>query len=243
MKYWKSAGLLLSLLSGNAMAEGHWGVGVIGIWQDQGYKNISSTTTVVPAVLYQSDKLMWMGPQLNYKFWEANGVEFRAHAQYRFDGFDADEDALFEGMEDRDGALDIGLGMRYKTSVGVFGLTFLQDVTNTHEGNEISADYRYPIRYQGHMFSPYIAMSYSSKALTDYYFGVRESEVRADRAFYEGDATVNVEAGVNTIWSIADQQQIIANLSYTAYGSEIKDSPLVDGSGNLSLLVGYVYRF
>lgn len=243
MKYWKSAGLLLGLLSGNAMADGQWGVGVAAIWQDQGYKNISSTTTVVPAVVYQSDDILWMGPQFSYKFAQTNDLEFRAHAQFRFDGFDADEDVLFEGMEDRDGALDLGISMRYNTEIGNFTATFLNDVTGTHKGHEISAEYSYPMRIKGHMITPFVSTSYLSDDLVDYYFGIRQNEVRTDRAFYLGDATMNVRAGVNTLWSVAESQQIIANLSYTAYGSEIKDSPLVDGSGNLSLLVGYVYLF
>lgn len=243
MKVWKVASLVLGVMSTNAHADGQWGVGVAAIWQDQGYKNINSTTNVVPALFYRSEDIMWMGPQFSYRFAELEGIEFRAHAQFRFDGFDADEDPLFDGMEDRDGALDIGLGMRYQTQVGTLGMTLLHDVTSTHEGHEISAEYSYPIRYQAHMFTPFVSAAYLSNDLVDYYFGVRSNEVRDNRGFYQGDSTVNVRVGVNSLWEVAERQQVIANLSYTAYGTEIKNSPLVDGAGNVALLVGYVYLF
>ncbi|MEM0911797.1 MAG: MipA/OmpV family protein, partial [Pseudomonadota bacterium] len=82
-----------------------------------------------------------------------------------------------------------------------------------------------------------------SDDLVDYYYGVRQSEAILNRPFYLGESTTNVTLGINSNWQWDRQNRFVANLSVTALGSEIEDSPLIDASTNVQFILGYLYVF
>ena len=103
-------------------------------------------------------------------------------------------------------------------------------------------DRRFPI---GNRFSltPSATAIWLDKKYADHYYGVRLGEVRADRPAYTADSTLNFELALRADYMISKKQFAFIGFEYTALGSEIKDSPLTDRSGESAVMLGYLYRF
>jgi outer membrane protein len=220
-----------------------WSLGVAVISSDQGYVDVGTETKLVPAVGIQYGNFSLLGPQASYKMFGNDQLEISAIGNLRFDGYEAEESDIFKGMEDRDMSFDAGIEAEIDTSFGEFGLGIVHDITSTHKGFELSASYGIPMMFKNGRVMLYVAANYQSEDLANYYYGVQQNEATSSRAFYEVDATTNLEIGIGSTWLFDNKHFIKADISYSAYGSDIKDSPLVDKSGQAQILVGYAYVF
>lgn len=220
-----------------------WSLGIAAISSDQGYVDVGTETNIVPIIGIQYGNFSLLGPRASYKIFTSDQFEISAIGNLRFDGYEAADGEIFTGMEDRDMSFDAGIEAEIDTSFGEFGLGLVHDVTSTHKGFELSASYGVPFMFENGRVMPYIAANYQSEDLADYYFGVQQNEATSSRAFYQLDATTNIEIGIGSDWMFNNKHYIKADISYASYGSDIKDSPLVDKSGEAQILVGYAYVF
>lgn len=220
-----------------------WGIGIGAIAQDQGYVDISTETNVIPVIYYQSENFQLLGPNFSYQLYQQDDFSFELAGQYRFDGFKPEDGDIFAGMEERKGTFDLGFGFDYESDFGDFSVKLLADAGGEHKGNEISIGYSKDFRFERAVLTPYVNATRMNADLIDYYYGVRTSEVTDSRHFYQGESTTNFEFGARYQWQYDQNHSILFDAAYTAYGSAIKDSPLVDGSGSLRVILGYVYVF
>lgn len=226
-----------------AHADYQWGLGIGGMIENQGYTDIGTETTVIPMIYLQTEKLRIYGPTINYQLASLGDLDFSIAGQYRFDGYDADDGDIFKGMDDRTGTFEIGFSLNYGTEFGDLSFDALTDIGSEHDGYEVSLAYSKPFMFDPFMVEPFVRISMQSEDLVNYYYGVRENEITDYRAFYEADSTTNAEIGVRTNWRVGKRHNLLMILSYTAFGSEIKDSPLVDKSGGGTFILGYTYAF
>ncbi|WDE08558.1 MipA/OmpV family protein [Thalassomonas viridans] len=243
MKLITYAVLLAAVTSGNVFAESRWGLGLGASTGDKGYVDVGNETNAIPIIYFESENFQLLGPNFGYKLLSFDDLEFSFVGQYRFDGYEEDDGDIFAGMEERSGALDLGLAVDYATEFGDFSLQFVTDATSEHEGNELSLTYAKSYNFGSYQLKPYVTFSRLSEDLVDHYYGVRATEATASRAMYLGESTSNVELGIQSSWQVGKHHNFIGYASYTAYGSEIKDSPLIDKSGNLNFILGYMYVF
>ncbi|OHU85032.1 MULTISPECIES: MipA/OmpV family protein [Pseudoalteromonas] len=220
-----------------------WGVGIAAIAQDQGYIDIGNETILVPVLAIQYGNFSLLGPRANYKIIDTDNYEISLTGHLRLDGYEADDADFYAGMEDRDMSFDMGVSAELDTDFGEFGLELIHDLTSTHEGYEVSVSFGTPIRFEKGTVKPYISASYESEDLVDYYYGVSATEARINRPLYQGDGSVSYEIGVSSDWFFGKHHMLKADVSYTSYASEIKDSPLIDKSGYAQIILGYVYVF
>ena len=75
----------------------------------------------------------------------------------------------------------------------------------------------------------------------DYYYGVRATEVRPDRAAYTGRATQQLELGLRS-YALSQKSMLFVGLSANRLGSAAADSPLVERRYTGSLFAGWFYR-
>ncbi|WP_282145875.1 MipA/OmpV family protein [Alteromonas stellipolaris] len=236
-------GLLSILAAAPAHSESKWGLGIGGVAQDNGYVDLGSEVNLLPVFYYEVGDFYLLGPQFGYEFGSLSNFEFSLVGGIRFDGYEAEDADVFEGMEDRSGSIDIGLEIEYESDYGDFSFEYLADAGSEHKGNEISFKYSLPFIFESSVITPFISVTHQSEDLVDYYYGVRDSEVTDNRALYKGEATSNVEFGIDSTWMFGKHHRVVGNLSYAMLGDEIKDSPLVENSNSLSLVFGYLYVF
>ncbi|WP_088329749.1 MipA/OmpV family protein [Lacimicrobium sp. SS2-24] len=226
-------------------AETQWGVGVGAIVQNEGYVQAQTETHVIPFVTYRSEHFYVVGPKLGYHLYrDKQRPDITVIGQFRFDGFEIEDSAYFSGMEERDVAFDMGLEVKYRTSLGQLSGYYLKDVTGAHEGSEAGISYAYPIPFSRQLrLTPSVTLSRLDGNLVDYYYGVRQQESTIQRPFYQGNQTTNVSVALNMLWQLTSKHSLIGNVQYSHFGDEIKNSPLIEDNGSLGVVAGYIYAF
>ncbi|MFQ6556485.1 MipA/OmpV family protein [Pseudomonas sp. Lb2C1-1] len=88
-----------------------------------------------------------------------------------------------------------------------------------------------------------VTAMWQDKKNVDYYFGVRDSEARIDRAAYEGKPALNSEFGLRGNDMFDQHHSLLLAIKATRLAREIKGSPQADSSTENSALFGDLYRF
>ena len=98
---------------------------------------------------------------------------------------------------------------------------------------------------QGRIFRlvPSIGVKYQSKSMVDYYYGVRDNEVRFGRSAYEPGGAWDPFARAVFTCGISEKLILVTMLGVEALGSGIRKSPVVDESYTLGAAAGITYRF
>lgn len=214
------------------------------------YKHVESlsslenenNTDLVPLYLYEGEYLFFHGTRAGFHLWDKS-FKLDAVAQYRFDRLETGASDFYNGVENRDQTLEAGLSLAYVRDWGRISFSALADIQSRHNGHIADISYHYPINSGNFHFSPYLSVIYQSSDFTDYYFGVDESEARADLPVYSPNAATFGRLGINTSYTVFDDWLIFANFSLENVDEEIENSPLVDKDFLTTTYLGFSYQF
>jgi len=221
-----------------------WGLGLGVGWQRTPYKGVENKTRVLPVVNFENRWVRVMGPGLDVKLPSLGPVSFAVRAKYALgDGFEADDSTYFSGMEERKASVWLGGAALWRTDFAKLSFEALGDASSHSKGTELKFGIEQDFRAGRFMFTPRVAAIWRDKKYIDYYYGVRPEEAIPGRPAYEGVATTNTEVGLRTAYLIDRQQGLFLDLSATAFGAGIKDSPLIERRGVPGVRLGYLYRF
>ncbi|MCL5975895.1 MAG: MipA/OmpV family protein, partial [Gammaproteobacteria bacterium] len=149
-----------------------------------------------------------------------------------------------EGMKDRDGGFWMGAKVEWKNPLVNITAELVTEVSGDSDGSSFNLGFERSWDFKERFtLTPRLVASWSDKDYVDYYYGVRQEEVNANRSFYKGDSTVNIEAGIRGDYMFNEKHFMFLDLSVTSLGSEIEDSPIVDSSTQSRVFLGYIYRF
>jgi outer membrane protein len=227
-----------------------WGLGLAGITQQLSYTGIDRDNIAVPLIYFENRWLQLFGPFLDIK---APGIKWSEEQELSFtgriqlfgtNGYEADDAPILNGMAERKSGLFAGPTAKWSNPFANVSLEWMLDASGESKGQTIKLGLEHSFQSGGHfMFTPSVAAIWLDKKYADYYYGVRSAEARAGRPAYVADSTMNVELALRTDYMIDPKQAVFLSLGYTALGSEIKDSPLTDRSGETQVFMGYLYRF
>lgn len=221
------------------------GAGVI-VTKDP-YKGIKTDTNGIPIFLYRTDRLSLYGPMMSYSLFEDEGWEIDALAKIRFEGYEEDDSRFLQGMDDREWTLELGGSLSKTFTLGNITADFAADILNEHKGHELrlyySYDFRDILKGPALTMTPNIGLSYRSRQLNDYYYGVRASEVIAGRPEYNVGDSTGLIAGLRINYMYSENLSLMGLISFEWLGDEIKNSPIVDENHIESFLLGIMYRF
>ncbi|HEY9026638.1 MAG TPA: MipA/OmpV family protein [Burkholderiaceae bacterium] len=230
-------------MSPAASGSSSWALGVaIGISQ-RPYRDADNKTLALPLLMYENRWVRFGGTGLDLKLPSAGPVSFALRARYSFDGYDADDAPILNGMEDRKSSFWLGGAARWHNPVVDVSAEWVGDASSHSKGQQFKLVLERGFRAGAFEFTPRLGASWLDRKYVDYYYGVTAAEVRADRPFYEGKSTVNAEVGLRTVYGLAPRHALTLDLSTTRLGSAIQDSPLVGRRNVSSARFGYVYRF
>lgn len=255
--------ILFSLLSINAVAQGgpeddsdgdgegppRWGVGLAAVLSDSPYAGEGTRVIPIPLITYQGENFYLRGITAGWTFVRSESFELSALTKLRFDGFEvkdlgrkelANNGIDYRLLEDRDIALDAGLGMEWSGDAGEIEIELLSDVTDVSGGQEVSIQYGYPIRLAGGMFTPNVGATWLSEDNANYYYGTLDEEVARGVVNYKPDAVTIPHVGFAYFRPVGDKWAMMAWVKYSMLPDEIKDSPFIerDTDGTASVLVG-----
>ncbi|HSI60725.1 MAG TPA: MipA/OmpV family protein [Ideonella sp.] len=237
--------LPLAASAQEAATEGgsQWGLGLGAAITRKPYRGIDNDTQALPLILYENRWVSLAGPRLDLKLPSAGPVAFTLRARYAGDGYEADDAPILGGMAERKAGFWVGGTATWRNPIADLSAEWLGDASGKSKGQQFNLTLERGFNAGNFRLTPRVAAKWADRKYVDYYYGVTAAEARSDRAFYEGDATVNLELGLRVAYAFTPKQSAFVDLSGTRLGSAIKDSPLVDRSSESGLRLGYLYRF
>ncbi|VUD46007.1 MltA-interacting protein [Thalassocella blandensis] len=249
--------VLLSTFSMNTFAQdqhSQLNVGLGAMLSDSVYAGEGTRVIPIPLINYQGDRFFLQGITAGWKLKDSSPLEISAIAKFRFDGFsveDLGEDELaqngidYNNLEDRDFALDAGIGMKWSGSLGEMEIELLQDVSNNSDGQEAMVQYGYPIPMWGGMVKFNAGFNWLSKDLANYYYGTLDEEVARGVVEYRPNAVTNINFGISYFRPLTESWSLMTILNHSRLADEIQNSPLTDKNtdNTTSILLGISKQF
>jgi outer membrane protein len=221
-----------------------WGLGIGAGWQRPVYAGSENKTRVIPLVSFENEYVRVLGLGADLKLPSAGPVSFSLRARYALgDGYESDDAPILNGMEERKPSFWLGGAVQWRTDYAKLSAEVSGDASSHSKGTEARLGVEHDFRFGRFMFTPRVAAVWRDAKYVDYYYGVRPEEATAFRPAYEGRGTTNAEVGLRTFYGISQHDGAFLDVSATALGSSIKDSPLVDRRILPAVRLGYLYRF
>ncbi len=237
------AGLLITTAA-QASEEWQFSLGAGVATERSPYVGVGTETDLFPLLSIEKGRFSFEGNAAGYEVLSSKLASLTVLGHYRGEGYDASDSRQLAGMEERDGAFELGARAEMYTDLGTLSVTALGDVSSTHDGYEVSLGWEtsYQLNSQW-VLSPSAQLSYRSKDLNNYYFGVRNSEATSERAAYIADSGAVLNLGVDAMYLIDEQQSLMLGAGVDTFSDEIKDSSIVERSNSPYAVLAYIYRF
>jgi outer membrane protein len=231
------------------VSDTNYGIGLGVIPSDEGYKGIGLKTTLIPAVRIQTPRFSLRGTSAEFIVTNPENQAFSVNlrADLLLQGYKAADGTIFTGMSRRDPSLLVGVGVKYTTPVGQFWAETGVDATGNSKGMRSEVGVGWRISTDSAIgkwtFSPYLSAQLNNAKLTNYYFGVSNSEATASRPAYQAGSATNLNLGVSAVTNLTPSVSLLIGARYRYYGESIRLSPLVDSKGSIGGNVSLLYRF
>ena len=146
-------------------------------------------------------------------------------------------------VPDRDYAVELGLEMLLDGEWGQATLRAFHDVSGTHEGYELSADYSYRWVRGRFSIAPSVGVAWKSAALSDYYWGVHADEVLPTLQGYQVDAGLGWEAGLRASYYFTKSMRFALSANYERLQHSVAMSPIVAEPEVIGYFAGLAWQF
>jgi MipA family protein len=143
----------------------------------------------------------------------------------------------------RDYAIELGLETLLDGEWGQAGVRAFHDVSGTHRGYEIAADYSYRVTRGRLSIAPVLGVSYKSAELSNYYWGVHPSEASFIVREYEARGGLGWEAGLRASYYLTKNIRIAASANYERLQHSVAMSPIVARSYVFGYFAGMAWQF
>jgi len=215
-------------------------LGVAALWESELYRDLDASVTAYPFATWRAGRFFLRGPGLGVELWTDDAWKFDVFAQWRFDGYDAEDSDFLAGMDDRRETLDAGLAVERK--LGDFGRLNLSASTDTlgrHDGQELELQWSYPLRF----VEGQVRARWQSDALVDYYYGVTPQEALPDRPAYEPGSGLTWSLGLVSAIPLGKRWLVFVGANVDLLPDSIQDSPIVDSSTSTRVFAALAWRF
>ncbi len=208
---------------------GRIGVGVGVIFRSSPYRDYNGAVSqVIPAITYNGDRLQIFGPQLAFGVAGSGKLRLAATGRYRIGVYDEDDSDFLQGMGDRDDTFMAGLAIQANLPGGLdLSASYEHDVLDNIGGGEARLELGKSLQTGVFRFSPSITFNWTSSEISNYDFGVTDSQATAERPAYYLDDVVSIEAGLGVFVEVTRDWLVIVSLAAESLSSDVTDSPIV----------------
>ena len=145
-------------------------------------------------------------------------------------------------VPNRDFAIEMGLEMLLDGEWGQATLRGFHDVSNTHDGFELSADYGYRWTHGRLSVSPTVGVAYKSDELSNYYWGVSAKE-SGSLMPYEPEGGFDWHAGLRTAYYLTKTVRLAISADYERMHDSVGESPIVAEDHVIGYFAGVAWQF
>ena len=223
-----------------------WSMGAGWMLRDTAYVGTDGDQKLLALLQYEGERLSWRGLRVAWTLDDGAPDDGRWSllAQARMDSVKADDVVGFPGLRARQRSLDLGLA--YQRGLGAMQLEVaaLTDALDRSGGQELAARLQWPIAAGRGRITPELGLRWWSSRLADYYYGVDADEFgESGGSSYRPGAATLFELGVGSVYPLGTHWSLAGSLRWRVLPGAWRDSPLVDGEGEASLLIGLTRRF
>jgi outer membrane protein len=136
-----------------------------------------------------------------------------------------------------------GIRGHYFLSMGEWQMTFQQDISNIHRGQQVKLEYSHRWLWHNFRLTLRVGTDWKSARLIDYYYGVSERDTDLVEFYFDGQSgwqtymSINLQKPINKKWSW------LANIRYRRLPDSLTNSPLVEKNNINNIFLGVAYRF
>lgn len=208
---------------------GRIGVGVGVIFRSSPYRDYNGAVSkVIPAISYNGDRLQIFGPKVVLGLAGSGKLRLAASGRYRIGVYDEDDSDFLKGMGDRDDTFMAGLAIQAELPGGLdMSASYEHDVLDRIGGGEARLEFGKSLQAGIFRFFPAIAFNWTSSELSNYDFGVSDSQATTERPAYYLDDVYSVEAGLGFFIEITRDWLVIVNVAAESLSNEVTASPIV----------------
>lgn len=226
-----------------------WALGLGVTSAQKPYTDIDRDNTPIPLLQVENRYVHLFGPRVEFKLPgldidDSQALDFAVVAKYDGSGYEDDDAPILDGMSEREGGIWAGAKMAWSSDLFDVSAEWLADASGNSDGQRVDLGLERTWQVGNHvLLTPHLGASWQDENTIDYYFGVRDDEVRIGRPAYAGESGVNVELGVRGVYRFDAHHSVLMNVEVESLADEIQESPLVDRSTVNSVSIGYLYRF
>jgi MipA family protein len=222
-------------------------VGIGGAWVHSPYQGDKNRGYALPYLNYRYGDFFIDGYQAGYQVWSSQTDELdlivrSSEHEYRPSKNHLDS---MRALNKRHITMMMGGQWIHRTDFGVFKTALTGDVLDQSNGFEWNTEYHYPIVITNSVtLTPGLGVSWLSGHQANYYYGVSgaETERSTIKQYDTGNGWLPY-AEVAASWVVDSHWSLSAGARYTRFSSDIKNSPMLDKSGETSIWTGIAYRF
>lgn len=207
-----------------------WSVGAGLIAKSQPYKGHDGRYVPIPVIAYTSPRFQFFGPVLNWTFFERAPFSAAVTAIYRFDGYEAEDAEIFEGLEDRKDTVEGGLRLDWQTEDRRWRIDLFAagDTLDRHGGFRGELMVRRTWRVAGGRWAPELGLEAHSPDYVNYYYGVAAEDARPDRPAWNPGGVVQPRVGFSVNQPLTENWSLSLRMGAVWLAEDIRNSPLVD---------------
>ena len=217
----------------------------LGIGTSQSiYKGINDQTDVMPLLSLRYDRFYLDGFEAGYLIAEEDDYSLSiAISGDSLDGERTDGDSQLAGMGDVDSGINLKLEGETFTQFGLLSASIAQDISNEHDGTEVSFGWGMPVELSGVEVIPSVYASWMSGDLTNHYFGVSTNKATANRSAYTAGDAWRYGVEVMAHYPLTPEWNLMGGVGIEWYSDEITDSSIVDEDRSIGGFIGVSYSF
>jgi len=144
---------------------------------------------------------------------------------------------------DRDYAAELGVELLTDGRWGALQLAWFHDASDTHDGFELSADYRFSWRRDRWHIEPSVGIRYKSADLNDYYWGLTAAEGQGIVPAYAADSGVNWSVGLTIGYQLNRHWAASLVIDYERLNNAAAKSPIVEEHSVRGVFAGLARSF
>jgi outer membrane scaffolding protein for murein synthesis (MipA/OmpV family) len=240
--------ILCCLLPAMALSQNRDGLrlGVFSGVRQSEYLSEKKKTLVLPAIQYSKGDFSFEGRSLSYRVLNKQPLSLSVIANYFSSGFDPKNTPLLSDMSERKSSLHLGLETRLRLPFR-FSLRWsaTQDTLGRSQGFETGLGLsRFFFFGPSFQMIPSLSLTYWSRPLMDYYYGVGPMEATATRPAFSAKASMSPSASLLLTGGPAKSPwRVFVLVSRTQLSSEQKRSPVTGRSSRDFLGAGINRQF
>ncbi|MDZ7924480.1 MAG: MipA/OmpV family protein [Marinagarivorans sp.] len=120
---------------------------------------------------------------------------------------------------------------------------FLQDVSSTHKGQKVRTALTYPWQFNRQQWLLSTGLTWQSKKLIDYYYGIHANDTALTEMHYTANASLAFHVGLEWEKYFSKHWSLRGVANYRWLGDSVKDSPIVEDDAVSTLFMAGVYHF